>query len=113
MKAPQAAVAAYLEGNLNLTDLLIELGRRLAEEDACGLVASLPKDLLDELVQKLGDFPDTDEGWSRMRVFRMASWGRDMTREWVENEQWEEARLLRRGVELVRAGCGRTGGGGP
>lgn len=46
-----------------------------------------------------------------MWVFRLAMWGRGVTGEQVEHEQREEARLLRRGVELLRAAlAGRAGG---
>jgi hypothetical protein len=113
MKTPQAAVDAYVRGDLNLTDLFVQLGRCLAEEDA-GFFASLPKDLIDDLVQVIDGCPDTEEGWSRMRVYAISTRVGLVSREQVENEQREEARLLRRGVELVRAGVsGRSGGGGP
>jgi hypothetical protein len=103
LRTPRDAVDAYLQGDLVLVDLLIELGRGLAREDATRFVASLPKHLLDEMVQQFDKFPQTEEGWSRLRVHRMGSWGRGVRRERVEAEQREEARLLRRSVELVRS----------
>lgn len=113
MMTPQAAADAYLRGELVMVDLLMQLGRYLAPEDAPGFVASLPKDLLDELVQGIDDFPDTEEGWSRMRVFAISTRVGPVSREQVENEQREEARLLRQGVEMVRSSlAGRPGGGG-
>lgn len=55
------AVAAYLQGDIVVVELLVHHGRCLAAEDAEGLVPGLPDDLRDELVRRLDGFPDTEE----------------------------------------------------
>jgi hypothetical protein len=114
MKTPQAAVKSYLQGYLVLVDLLIRLGGCLAEDEAAMFVASLPKDLLDEVLHRVNDLPHTEEGWSQLRVFAISSRIGPVSSEQLEREQREDVRLLRRGVELIRAGLAdRSAAGEP
>jgi hypothetical protein len=111
MRTPREAVAAYLRGDLVMGDMLTELGRCLVVEDVSAFIAVLPKDFLDELVQRLERFPSTEEGWSRMRVHRIAMWGREVPAAQVENVIREDVRLLRRSVELLRDAWARRQAG--
>jgi hypothetical protein len=116
MRKPQKVVDLYLRGNIVMGELIDELGRFLAEGEASGFVRTLPKDILDEMVVRLNELPQTDEGWSRMRVLQPGAviLRNPRTNEEVEAEMREEVRVLRRGVELIRAAMvSREEGGQP
>jgi hypothetical protein len=102
MSPQQRALEAYERGELVLVDLLVRLGGWLAVEEAGPFVASLPGDLCGELRRYISGCPGTEDGWSRMRFLAVATWARGVTREQAEAGQREDARLLRRAVELLR-----------
>ena len=102
MNRPQRAIDAYDEGNLNRTDLLIELGRCRVEEDFAGFFSSLSKELRDEWTGYVATLPNTAEGWARHRLCWAGGW-LGATRQRVEEEWSEAVRMLRRAAERIRA----------
>jgi hypothetical protein len=103
---PEHVMAAYERGDLNLTDLVVGLGRCLPDDDVARLILSLSPVDLAALKEFINEFPCTEEYWSRVRVCHIATRTFPLTSKQAETEMAEEGRMLRRGVELLRDGIG-------
>ncbi len=108
---PQETVQAYRQGDLRLFELVARLGRRLAEEEAGSLVASLTPDDRQQLRKYLEECPQTEKDWSRDWGYRFLLWSwrvqrraQGVPRRQVDAEQAQAVHSLCRGAEILRDG---------
>lgn len=102
MATPQQVLRSYERGELVPTDVFVYLGKCLDEGDADGFVALLSTETAEAFRLFCDGCPHTEEGWSRTRAFGISTRTRAPSAEDVEKERGDEARCLRRAVELLR-----------
>ncbi len=108
---PLEYVQAFSQGELWMSELVVRLGRHLAEEEVAGFLASLSPEVRQQLQRYLQDCPHTEEAWSRNWRHRIRMWAHCLDRRFhfvpgpqVEAEQALEVRSLCRGVEVLQDG---------
>ena len=93
---------AYNEGNITELELMLQLMLAVTTETVSE-IDKLPADMLLNVREYVLRMPTTEEGWGKMRTFRICMWSRNVTQEQIEESDRQERIFHRRGVELLRS----------
>jgi hypothetical protein len=93
---------AYNEGNITELELMLQLMLAVTSETV-GEIDQLPADILLSVREYVNRMPTTEEGWGKMRTFRICMWSRNITQEQIEESERQERIFHRRGVDLLRS----------